>query len=242
MPREGTPDLELHALGLLVADEQTVLILHEADNRVVEVIAADRQRGRDDNPAERDHGHLARAAAHVDDERGDGVLDRQAGADRSGHRLLDQVRLSRARRERCLHDGVALDLRQPAGDADDDRAAEPAAADPADEVAKHLLGRLEVCDHAVAQGPGGDDRRRRAPQHLPRLLPDGVDLTGLLVHRHHRGLEQDDALAAAEDDGVRRPEVDGQIGTGDERGQSHACSFAASTSRHRARPQRTGKP
>ena len=150
------------------------------------------------------------------------------------------MRLARARRQRRLDDGISFDLRQAARDTDDHRSAEPAAADPADEVAQHLLGGLEVRDHAVAQGSGGDDRRRRAAEHLSRLLADGVDLSGLLVHGHDGRLEEDDALAAAEDDGVRRPEVDGQIGTGDERGQSHACSFAASTSRHRARPQRTG--
>ena len=165
-----------------------------------------------------------RPAADVDDEGRDGVLDRQPGADRAGHRLLDQVRLARSRRQRRLDDGVALDLGQAARDADDHRAPEPAAADEADELAEHLLGRLEVRDHAVPQGPGRDDRRGRAAEHLPRLLADRVDLSRLLVHRDDRRLEQDDALAGAEDDGVRRPEIHGEVGPGCERRQSHRAA------------------
>ena len=124
------------------------------------------------------------------------------------------MRLARAGRERRLDDGVALDLGQAARDADDHRTSQPAAADEADELAEHLLGRLEVRDHAVPQRPRRDDRRGRAAEHLPRLLADRVDLSRLLVHRDDRRLEQDDALAGAEDDGVRRPEIHGEVGPG----------------------------
>ena len=218
---ECAADLELHPLRLLVADQQAVLFLDEADDRVVHVVAAHRQGGRNDDPTEGDHRHLARAAADVDDEGRNRIFDRQAGADRSCHRLLDQVRLARSRRERGLDDGIALDLRQPARDADDHGAPQATAADEPDELAEHLLGRLEVCDHAVPQRPGRDDRRRGATEHLPRLLADRIHLSGLLIHRHDRRLEEDDALAAAENDRVRRPEVDREIGPGCERRQSH---------------------
>jgi hypothetical protein len=57
--------------------------------------------------------------------------------------------------------------------------------------------------------PGGDDGRGRTAEHLPRLLADRVHLAGPLVHRNDRRLEENDALSAAEDDGVRRPEIDG---------------------------------
>jgi hypothetical protein len=204
-----------------VPDEQPVLIVDEADDCVVEVVAADRQRGRDDDAAERDHRHLARAAADVDDEGCDRVLDREPGADGAGHRLLDQMRLARAGRQRRLDDGVPLDLCQAARDTDDHRTPESAAADEPDELAEHLLGRLEVGDHAVAQRPGGDDRRGGAAEHLPRLLAHGVDLTRLLVHRDNGRLEQDDPLTAAEDDGVRRSEVHREIGPGCKGRQSH---------------------
>ena len=46
----------------------------------------------------RDHGHLGRAATDVHDHVSGRLGDRQAGADRGRHRLLDQVDLSRAGR------------------------------------------------------------------------------------------------------------------------------------------------
>ena len=131
------------------------------------------------------------------------------------------MRLARAGRERRLDDGVPLDPRQAARDTDDHRAPQPAAADEPDELAEHLLGRLEIRDHAVPQGPGRDDRRGCAAEHLAGLLAHGVDLPGLLIHRDDGRFEQDDALAAAENDGVRRPEIHGEIGPGCKRRQSH---------------------
>jgi hypothetical protein len=222
VPLERAADLELDPFGLLVADEEPVLLVDEPDDRVVEVVAANRERSRDDDPTERDDGHLARPTSDVEDEGGHRILHGQPGADRARHRLLDQVRLARPRGQRRLDDRVPLHLCQAARDADDDGPPHSAAADAADEVAEHLLCRLEVRDHPVPQGPGRDDGRRRPAEHLPRLLPDGVDLAGLFVHRHDRRLEEDDPLAAAEDHCVRRPEVDGEIGAGHEGRQPHA--------------------
>src|SRR6187399_918347 len=65
--------------------------------------------------------------------------------------------------------------------------------DLAHEMAQHLLGHLEVGDHAVAQRAGGRDLGRRAPDHPLRVGPDGDDLAGALVDGHHRRLGEHDA-------------------------------------------------
>ena len=108
-----------------------------------------------------------------------GSADREPGADRGGHRLLDQVRLARAGGQRRLLDGALLDAGDARRDADDDaRMREAVLVHLLDEVAEHLLGDVEVGDHAVLQRADRADRPRRAAEHPLRLEPDGVDLAG----------------------------------------------------------------
>ena len=80
--RRRRAELELHLLGGLLADQQLVGVLAVVDDRVVHLVAADPDRLRDDDPAERDHGDLAGAAADVDDHRAH-RLRRPAGRRRS---------------------------------------------------------------------------------------------------------------------------------------------------------------
>ena len=81
---------------------------------------ATRMRVVDDDAAEGDDGDLGGAAADVDDHAADRLVDRQAGADRGGHRLLDGVGLARAGGEGGVLGGALLDLGDAGGDADDD--------------------------------------------------------------------------------------------------------------------------
>ena len=185
---EGRADLELDLLGGLLADQELVLLLDVVDDRLVHLVAADAERLGDDDPAERDHGDLGRAAADVDDHVPRRLGDRKPCADRGGHRLLDQVGLARAGGERRLLDRALLD----AGDAgrnahDDARVREAVLVHLLDEVAQHLLGDVEVGDHAVLQRADRADRSRRAAEHPLRLDADGVHLAGALVDRDDHG-------------------------------------------------------
>src|SRR5437588_306759 len=96
--RQRRADLELALLGGLLADQQLVLPLDVIHDRLIELVAADADRLRDHDSGERDHRHLAGAAADVDDHRAGGLADGQPRADGRGHRLLDQVRLAGSRR------------------------------------------------------------------------------------------------------------------------------------------------
>ena len=79
-------------------------------------------------------------------------VDRHAGADRGGHRFLDQVDLAGAGFFGRFLDRAALDLGRAAGHADQHaraRAQEARLVHLADEVLEHFLGVGEVGDDAV---------------------------------------------------------------------------------------------
>src|ERR1043166_3887303 len=96
-----------------------------------------------------------------------------------------------------------------------------------EEVAQHLLGAVEVGDHAVLEGPDRDDAVRRAPQHALRLEPDPLDLAGAALDRHDRGLVQDDPLTLDVHQRIGGAEIDGNLVRGDQvpelPGESHVC-------------------
>ena len=92
-----------------------------------------------------------------------------------------------------------------------------------DEVAEHLLGRLEVGDHAVAHRADGGDAAGRPPEHLFRVVADGLDLVVDVVDRHDGRLVEHDAGAARKHAGVGGAEVDRQV-MGEERQRSEKHS------------------
>ncbi len=104
-----------------------------------------------------------------------------------------------------------------------------------DEVTKHLLGHVEVGDHAVLERTNRLDRPRRAAEHPLGLDADGVDLVRARVDRDDRRLGQHDAATADVDERVRRAEVDRHVAAaeaGELREDSHALS----------RPRTPGRP
>ena len=224
----GRADGELDRLRALRADRHHVLGADVRRDRLVEVVAADAHRARDDDLPERDDGDLARAAADVDHHAPDRLGDRDAGADGRRDRLLDQVDLARAGRPRRLLDRAALDLGDPGRRADDEARVRAAALEHLrDEVAEHLLGHLEVGDHAVAQRPRRRDRRGRAADHALGVGPDGVDLARALVDRDDGRLGQHDAAAAHVHDRVRGPQVDGHVADRTQRPRGRAAGRLA---------------
>ena len=141
----------------------------------------------------------------------------QAGTDCRRHRLLDDEDLARARLQGGVLHGALLDLRDVGRNGDDDLRAheERAAVRLLDEVVEHPLRDLEVGDDAVLHGPDRDDVAGRAAEHLLGGAADGLDLVGDLVDGHDRGLADDDAAALREHEGVRRAEIDREVGRED---------------------------
>src|SRR3954449_7304055 len=213
--REGRADRHLDLLGGPLAEHQAVLLLHVLDDRAVELVTPDADALAGDDAAERDHGDLGRAAADVDDHVAGRLVHGQPGADRGGHRLLDDVDLARTGLVAGVLDRALLDARDAGRDADDDpRLREvPAAVHLLDEVAQHPLGRLEVGDDAVLQRADGHDVARRTADHPLRLGADGEDPRGVGVDRDDARLVEHDALAADVDEGVGGAEVHGHVST-----------------------------
>ncbi len=208
----GRADLELDLLCCLLPDQQLVLALDVIDDRLVHLVAAHAQRLRDDDPAQGDDGDLGRAAADVDNHVSRRLRDRKSRADRGGHRLLDQVRLSRARAERCLFHRTLLHACDAGRNADDDaRMCKAVLVHLLDEVTQHLLRHVEVGDDAVLERADCGDRPGRAAEHPLRLDTDGVHLACALVDRDDRGFREHDPAPSDVHECVRGPEVHGHI-------------------------------
>jgi hypothetical protein len=216
---ERRADALLDHLGRRLADQHAVVAPDVVDDRFVELVAADADRALVDHAAERDHADLGRAAADVDDHRAARFGDRQAGADRRRHRLLDQVDVARAGAERRLADRAPLDLGRAARHADDDPRARPehrARMDHLDELLEHLLGHREVGDDAVLHRPDGFDVARHLAEHRLGFGADRLD--GLLAvgaafvaDGDDGRLVEDDPLAAHVDQRVGGAEVDREV-------------------------------
>src|ERR671910_940509 len=172
---------------------------------------ADRRAG-DDAP-ERDHRHLARAAADVDDHVACRLLHREPRTDGGGHGLLDDVcRLAGPGvLGRLLHRPL-LDAGDARGNADDHpRLAPPPVVRLADEVAEHLLADLEVRDDTVLERPDRLDVAGRAPDHALGLDADRDGSPVAHVDGNDRGFVEHDALATPVDHGVGRAEIDRHV-------------------------------
>ena len=158
----------------------------------------------------------------------------QVGADRRGHRLLDEVGVGGAGAAGGVGDGAPFDLGDRRRHADHDlRAGEPADADALQQQPDHPLGDLEVGDRAAPQRPHRDDVAGRAADHLPRLAAGGQHLAGLAVEGDDRRLVEHDAAALHVDERVGGAEVDGEV-------TSHQRRLSLGWPAHRgARPRRS---
>src|SRR5215207_4522183 len=219
--REGRADLELDLLGGLLPDHKLVLALDVVDDGLVELVAADADRLRHDDAAARDHRNLARSAADVDDHVPCRLAHRQPGADRRGHRLLDQVRLTGAGAEAGLLHRALLHPGHSGGHAHHHARVRPAIlVHLLDEVAEHLLGHVKVRDHPVLEGTDRLDRPGGPAEHPLRLDADGVHLGGARVDGHYGRLREYDPAPAHVDERVGGPEVNGHVAA------AHTCEVA----------------
>ena len=145
-------------------------------------------------------------------------------------RFFDQVHFAGLGAIRAVLHRAALDLRDLRRHTDDDARADEALAAMRllDEVAEHLLGGLEVGDHAVPHRADGGDAAGRPPEHLFGIAADSFDLVVHVVDRHDRRFVENDAGAAREHAGVGGTQVNRQV-VGEERHRSeqHRDSFSS---------------
>jgi hypothetical protein len=152
--------------------------------------------------------------SEIDDQAARRLGDRQAGTDRGRHGLLDQPRPARAGVEGCVADGALLDFGDARRDAQQHARPRDQAhpvVDLVDEVLDHLLGHVEVADHAVAQRSDGDDAGGRAAEHALRLGAYGEHAARPRLDGDHAGLADHDPAIADVDEGVGSAEVDPDV-------------------------------
>ena len=167
-----------------------------------------------DDTRDRNACDLRGAAADVDDQIPPGGGDRQPGADRGGHGLLDQVHVPRARLEDGVSDGQPLHFGDPGGDPDHHARAQERARPPAglgNEVAEHPARDVEIGDHPVLQRPNHHDVSWRPADHRLGIAPDREQRVIRLPNRDDRRLVEDDALAPHEHHRVGGAEVDAEV-------------------------------
>ena len=128
-----------------------------------------------------------------------------------------KINFRRARVRGGVADRAALDLGRSRGDADHDLGPAhrrlAAAVDLADEMLDHVLGDVDVGDHAIAKRADRLDRAGGLAHHQLGVVAhrdDALDAVDRL-DRDDRRFVEDDAATADVDDGVRRPEIDRHI-------------------------------
>jgi hypothetical protein len=82
-----------------------------------------------------------------------------------------------------------------------------------DEEPQHLLGRLEVGDHAVLERADRGDVVGGTADHPLGLVADCEDLAGAGVERHDARFVEQHTLAADVDQRVGRAEIHGHVPT-----------------------------
>ena len=220
--------LLLDPLGSGLADQEVVVSSHVADDRLVHLVAAGAHGGGVGESAQAEHRDLGGAAADVHDHAADRFGDGHVGADRSGHRLLDQEHLARARIAGGVADRAAFHLGRARGHADHDLgpARELAGAvHLLDEMLDHLLGDVDVGDDAVAKRSDRLDGAGSLAHHQLGVVADRLDALDPVqrLDRDHRRLVQHDAATADIDHRVRGAEVDRHVVAHEfeEAGKSH---------------------
>ena len=118
--RKRRADRHLDLFCGSLAQCERVFLLDVGDDRFVEFIAADPDALAGDDATEGDHRDLGGAAADVDDHVAGRLADRQAGADRRRHRLLDDENLAGTGVVGRFLDRPLLDAGHPTGDTHDD--------------------------------------------------------------------------------------------------------------------------
>ena len=166
------------------------------DDGLVELVAGHLDGGGLHHAGQGDDRNIGGAAADVHHQMAVGLGDIDARADGGGHRLLDQIHLPCARLNARVNDAAFLHLGNAGRHADDHAGLEQTIGHHlANELPEHPFGHVVIGDDALPQGADGDDVARGAPQHFLRLTAHFQQLASGLIHGHHAGLPQHDALA-----------------------------------------------
>src|SRR6185369_11938144 len=215
--RLGDPDFLLDPLRGRFADQEVVVAADVGADRFIHLVPADAHGSRVSEAAKRQDRDLGRPAADIDDHRPDRLGHRHVGADRSRHRLFDQVNRTRPSVRGGVADRAALDRCRAARHANYDLREAPGAHLSAvhlvDEVFDHLLGDVDVRDHSVAERPDRFDLVWGLAHHQLGVVADRLDLLDAVdgLDRYDGRFIQDYAAASNIDQRIGGSEVDRHV-------------------------------
>ena len=206
-------DFHLDLLGGSLTDQQIVFPFQVIHDSFVHLISGHAHGTRVNDAAQRNHRNVRCAAANVDHHVAAGLGDGQSGADRRYHGLLDQMHFAGLGAIGRIHDRAFFHLRNLRRDTNHDARMHQhlAVVRLLNEIVQHLLGDLEIGNHAVFHGLNGDDVAGRAAQHFLRFFANSFHFARVLVDGDDGRLIHHDALAPGVYQGVRRSQVDSQV-------------------------------
>lgn len=172
----------LDALGGGFPDQAAVVAAHVADDGFVELVAADADGLGVNHTVQGDDGHFGGTTTDVHHHGAGRFGDRQAGTNGGSHGFIDQVNLAGAGAQSGFLDGATFHLGGAARYAHQHTRAGAeivVVVNLLDEVLQHLLGHVEVGDHAVFHRANGGDVTRGTTQHLLGGMTDSSDRFGV---------------------------------------------------------------
>ena len=149
---------------------------HIADNRLVEIITGNTDRGGHNNSSQGNHRDIRGPPADIDNHVAAGLRDIYAGPDCRGYGFLHNCHLPGSRLIGGLFHSSAFHIRHTAGHTDDNSGLSEASSSHGflNEIPKHLLCDHIVRDHALAQRPDCHDIAGSPADHLTCFFAYGL--------------------------------------------------------------------
>ena len=213
--RERRSNQHLNFLSRALTEQQRVLLLDVLNNRQVECISTHTNGLRRDNAAQRNHRNFSGSTTDVDHHVASGLVDWKSGANRSSHRLFNDVHLARTGGIPSVFDCALFHTGDARGYTDNDAGLGQVAAGVhlLNEVTQHALSGIEVSDHTVFEWANRHDVAWGAADHLLGFKTHREHATRGLVNGNNGWLVQNHTTTADVHQGVSGTQVNGHVAT-----------------------------
>ena len=206
--RKGGADAYLDFFSGAFTYHHVIGAFHVCRDRGVKLVPAHPQAAAEDDAGEGDDCDFASPAADIHDHIARRFMHRQTDANGRGHRLFDQVHLTRAGvGGRILHSPF-FNFRDARRHGHDDTWRNQfTVMNLLDEMPQHGLGDFEVGDHAVFHRADSHDVAGRAAQHPFGFVADGEHVGRARLDGHHRRFAQDDSTIPHIDEAIGSAQI-----------------------------------
>ena len=206
----------LDLLGSRLTNQAAVVAAHISNDCLVKPVATHTDRLGVHNTVQGDQGNLGGTATDIHYHRATRLFYRQACTNRCGHWLFNQIHFTRTCSKSRLANGPAFNLGRLARHTDQHpraRLNEAVFMHFINEILQHFFANTEVGNDAVFHRTNGLNVAGRTPQHAFGVSSDRnhTFLVAFGTNCYHRRLVQHNTLVAHTNQGIGRPEVNGQV-------------------------------